>query len=457
MADEGGRKIADACVISKTLDFCKSPTAPVGYLIVGKLDQSIREAPTVNMTGKPVFTSFSRVATVIGNEAGVGGGVASLVNKGMCKPIQWSHTVRVAGQWATMNSNEMWMNCAGPEGSGNVMGTLVYIKCSTLAVVTPSGEIKIQNSEQDKQQSLAPPSNESSPADGVSDGVNDGGAESAESDDGTISRDSPSPEEQEILDEISNTEAEVAQTEAEIASAEADVAKLDAEIALEIAQGTADVAGLFDPSPTSDAISAGISVKKGDYFGAVLSGVSMVPYLGDLLAKPVKAARGLKVLEKLRHLYKAAKALAGKLLQKLGKLKDKLAKLKDRLKDIRKKKTGGAKQGKGGSGEVRIVKVPSKVVPKKAEDILAEIKKRNGSPPQGYKGGKVFENTGGTTAKPSEVLPKSDAVGNPITYKEYDVNPYQKGVNRGPERIVVGSDGTGYYTSDHYTTFTRME
>jgi guanyl-specific ribonuclease Sa len=47
-------------------------------------------------------------------------------------------------------------------------------------------------------------------------------------------------------------------------------------------------------------------------------------------------------------------------------------------------------------------------------------------------------------------LPKTDSNGNPINYKEYDVNPYQKGVNRGTERIVIGSDGKAYYTNDHY-------
>ena len=56
-----------------------------------------------------------------------------------------------------------------------------------------------------------------------------------------------------------------------------------------------------------------------------------------------------------------------------------------------------------------------------------------------------------------QVLPRQDAVGNPIIYKEYDINPYQRGVNRGAERIVIGSDGRAYYTSDHYSTFTLME
>lgn len=60
----------------------------------------------------------------------------------------------------------------------------------------------------------------------------------------------------------------------------------------------------------------------------------------------------------------------------------------------------------------------------------------------GYKGGRVFENTQGR-------LPETPGV----TYREWDVNPYVKGVNRGPERIVTGSDGSAYWTGDHYDTF----
>jgi len=47
--------------------------------------------------------------------------------------------------------------------------------------------------------------------------------------------------------------------------------------------------------------------------------------------------------------------------------------------------------------------------------------------------------------------------GNPITYKEYDVNPSQKGVDRGTQRLVIGSDGKAYYTIDHYKTFIPVE
>lgn len=89
-------------------------------------------------------------------------------------------------------------------------------------------------------------------------------------------------------------------------------------------------------------------------------------------------------------------------------------------------------------------------MPSKATDTLTHIR-NTGRAPTGYKGGRTFRNDG---RGGGQVLPKADGSGNPITYKEYDVNPFTKGVNRGPERIVIGSDGKAYFTGDHYGTFT---
>ena len=33
-----------------------------------------------------------------------------------------------------------------------------------------------------------------------------------------------------------------------------------------------------------------------------------------------------------------------------------------------------------------------------------------------------------------------------LTYKEYDLFPKAKGIDRGPHRLVVGSNGRAYYT-----------
>lgn len=91
-------------------------------------------------------------------------------------------------------------------------------------------------------------------------------------------------------------------------------------------------------------------------------------------------------------------------------------------------------------------------IPRNALDTFNYIR-RTGAAPPGYQGGRVFANDG---RGGGQVLPRTDARGNPVTYRYYDVNPYTPGVNRGDERLVVGSDGRGYYTSSHYGTFTPI-
>ncbi|NLD49818.1 MAG: hypothetical protein GX660_21945 [Clostridiaceae bacterium] len=54
-------------------------------------------------------------------------------------------------------------------------------------------------------------------------------------------------------------------------------------------------------------------------------------------------------------------------------------------------------------------------------------------------------------------LPTVDSAGNSITYKEYDVNNKLPNAGRDAERFVRGSDGSVYYTNDHYDTFTKIK
>ena len=67
----------------------------------------------------------------------------------------------------------------------------------------------------------------------------------------------------------------------------------------------------------------------------------------------------------------------------------------------------------------------------------------------GTKGGDTWRNR-------DHQLPDKDAKGKAITYQEWDVNPKQRGQTRDAERIITGSDGSAWYTGDHYKTFTRM-
>ena len=53
-------------------------------------------------------------------------------------------------------------------------------------------------------------------------------------------------------------------------------------------------------------------------------------------------------------------------------------------------------------------------------------------------------------------LPVRDSYGNPITYREFDVNNRLTGQSRDAQRFVVGSNGHIYFTDDHYTIFIRL-
>ncbi|MFT4125882.1 MAG: ribonuclease domain-containing protein [Gordonia sp. (in: high G+C Gram-positive bacteria)] len=64
----------------------------------------------------------------------------------------------------------------------------------------------------------------------------------------------------------------------------------------------------------------------------------------------------------------------------------------------------------------------------------------------GTRGGIAFRNS-------ERRLPVTDARGKRLTYQEWDVNPKQRGRSRDAERIVTGSDGTAWYTADHYDSF----
>lgn len=88
-------------------------------------------------------------------------------------------------------------------------------------------------------------------------------------------------------------------------------------------------------------------------------------------------------------------------------------------------------------------------IPQKVYDVLKYIKANHRAMP-GYVGGTLFSNR-------EKVLPQEDSLGNSIQYHEWDVNPKIQGQNRGTERIVTGSDGRSWYTSDHYQTFTEIK
>lgn len=72
-----------------------------------------------------------------------------------------------------------------------------------------------------------------------------------------------------------------------------------------------DVTGIFDPTPISDGASGVVALFRGDFLGAGLSAVSMIPYLGDALGKTGKFAKyGAKVSGMVEALLKRGDSLA---------------------------------------------------------------------------------------------------------------------------------------------------
>jgi ribonuclease T1 len=88
-------------------------------------------------------------------------------------------------------------------------------------------------------------------------------------------------------------------------------------------------------------------------------------------------------------------------------------------------------------------------VPDYVLDVLSFIRK-NGEAPEGIVGGREFQNR-------EKRLPAKASDGKKIRYSEWDVHPKVKGQNRGPERLVTGSDHSAYYTRDHYKSFIKID
>lgn len=64
---------------------------------------------------------------------------------------------------------------------------------------------------------------------------------------------------------------------------------------------------------------------------------------------------------------------------------------------------------------------------------------------------------GGTYLNKDLKLPTSDSNGRSITYKEYDINNKAPNQDRDSFRFIKGSDGSVYYTNDHYGTFIKID
>jgi|SRR5262245_6096331 len=93
-------------------------------------------------------------------------------------------------------------------------------------------------------------------------------------------------------------------------------------------------------------------------------------------------------------------------------------------------------------------KAGPKGIPDKVLKVLAHVDEHKEAM-DGYEGGRSFGNF-------ERRLPQTDDKGRRIKYREWDVNPLRPGVNRGAERLVTGSDGSAYFTDDHYASFKKV-
>lgn len=400
MADKRAvNKTAEAIVICLCPDVCKTPmgpaVVPVPYPIISKFDLAQNTSPDVNFEGAPVFHLESYLSTVTGDEAGVAGGVASAVNKGCCRPVEHSSTLRTNGKWVVRHGDLMEMNTAGPKGTSNTKGKILFISVVKMARVNPDGSIEFQGERETTTEDGSTTVEDvhvKQSADGTTTTVETSSVtrdaegnvidsrlelqthhlEGAGSPPGDFPRITTAADreaeirtlgeplhETELPDDhpdvLNDPEYQEAQREAQAAQAE--IAALEREKQLDALQAVVDVAGIADPTPISDAVSAGMSLGRGDYLGAGLSVVSMVPYFGDALAKPLKGAKaavkgtklGMK-LEKAAVKLKKAKEAAEFALKKA---KGKLGKLGKEAKDAKKVEEAAVASAENGG---RIIK-----------------------------------------------------------------------------------------------------
>lgn len=98
-----------------------------------------------------------------------------------------------------------------------------------------------------------------------------------------------------------------------------------------------------------------------------------------------------------------------------------------------------------------------KGIPDESIEVMRSIQKDGVIAQSGVKGSPgplTFKNDG---RKGGERLPLVDGNDQGITYRKWGTVPGADNPKPGGERIVTGSDGSIYYSPDHYRTFMRWE
>lgn len=95
------------------------------------------------------------------------------------------------------------------------------------------------------------------------------------------------------------------------------------ELMLDLTQIGLTITGIVDPTPISDGANLVISLGRGDWFGAVIDGVSMLPYLGDV-AKVGKLGKFAETIGRAIDIAKVDSAFARQIEPVMRKLGDAL-------------------------------------------------------------------------------------------------------------------------------------
>ncbi|MEZ6129834.1 MAG: hypothetical protein R3C59_14215 [Planctomycetaceae bacterium] len=99
-----------------------------------------------------------------------------------------------------------------------------------------------------------------------------------------------------------------------------------AKLLLEVAQIGLDLIGIVDPTGLADAASGIISLSKGRWLDAVISGASLIPYLGDI-AKVGKFPRYMKVIRESIQFAKTDAKFAAALKDEFREISNLIAKI----------------------------------------------------------------------------------------------------------------------------------
>jgi hypothetical protein len=140
---EAARRTEQAVVVAMYPDVCRAPTAPTPFQITALLSDTEGVSPDVMFTKMNAATMGTYVTRVRGDEPGSGGGTASGVNVGYCRPVEaQSSTVKVNKQEVLRHDTVFEMNCPSPTGTGNTKGKLVYATSAPSATVCSDGTIQ---------------------------------------------------------------------------------------------------------------------------------------------------------------------------------------------------------------------------------------------------------------------------------------------------------------------------